>query len=612
MSSKHKIILVRIICSAALLISSVILGLTQPLITPYLIYLYIGSAVIVGFDVFIDAVNGIIHGHILDENFLMFIGSVSAFILGEYPESVAILLLYQVGELFQSIAVGKSRNSITELMNIYPDEVRLENGDIVDPFEVSVDSIILVEPGEKIPLDGIVCDGISSIDTSSLTGEHIPTDVITGSGVISGCINLTGPLKIRVTKEFSESTVSKILELVENASSKKAKLENFVTRFARYYTPIVVICALLVALIPPLLFSANFKVWVLRAVMFIVVSCPCALVVSVPLSFFGALGSASKSGILVKGSNYLEAFSRVNTIIFDKTGTLTEGNFSVTEIHTFNGVTEKELIELALLGEYHSSHPIALSIKKLSDENIEPASDMIFENIAGKGVIVSQSERKILVGNAELLKDNGVEPAEIGSDMTVVHIATQKYCGYILLEDKIKDSAQTTISALNCKRINTAILSGDRKNAVLKIKEKLGIKNAFSELLPSDKVNITEEIINKADGAVAFVGDGVNDAPVLARVDVGIAMGALGTDAAIEAADVVIMNDDLSLIVKAIDISKKAVRICKQNIAFSLIVKFSQLILSLVGLGTVWMAVFADVGVLIIAIINSMRTLYTK
>lgn len=612
MSSKHKIILIRIICSALLLITTLVLGITQPLMIPFIVCLYIASAVIVGFDVLLDAFNGIVHGHILDENFLMFIGSVSAFILGEYPEGVAILLLYQVGELFQSIAVGKSRNSISELMNIYPDEARLENGDIVDPFDVSVGSIIIVEPGEKIPLDGIIFNGTTAIDTSSLTGEHIPTEVTIGNNVISGCINLTSPIKIKVTKEFSESTVSKILELVENASSKKAKIENFVTRFARYYTPIVVICALLVALVPPLLFSQSFKVWLLRAVMFIVVSCPCALVVSVPLSFFGALGSASKFGILVKGSNYLEALSRIDTIIFDKTGTLTEGDFSVSEVHAFNGITENELISTAALCEYHSSHPIALSIKKIADKTIIPDNDMVFENISGKGVIVSQNDRKILAGNPELLREYGYEPFEINKDVTVVHIADGKYCGYILLDDNIKDSATPTMNALKKRKINTVILSGDRKNAVTRIQEKLGISKAYGELLPTDKVIITEKCINESKGTVAFVGDGVNDAPVLARADVGIAMGALGTDAAIEAADVVIMNDDLSLIVKAINISKKAVRICKQNIVFSLIIKFSQLILSLVGLGTVWMAVFADVGVLIIAIINSLRTLYTK
>ncbi|MBO7217535.1 MAG: heavy metal translocating P-type ATPase, partial [Clostridia bacterium] len=585
---------------------------------PFLIYLYIAAAIIVGFDVFIDAVNGVVHGHILDENFLMAIGSVSAFIIGEYPEGTAILLLYQVGELFQSIAVGKSRESISELMNIYPDEARLENGEIVDPFDVMIDDVSLVNPGEKIPLDGVLIEGTSSLDTSSLTGEYLPKDVTVGCNVISGCINLTSPIKIRVRKEFSESTVSKIIELVENASSKKAKIENFVTRFARYYTPIVVISAVLVATLPPLLFSAEFKVWLLRAVMFIVVSCPCALVVSVPLSFFGALGAASKSGVLIKGSNYLEALSRLDTVIFDKTGTLTEGNFSVSKIDTFAKVSEEDVLKIAALCEYHSSHPIANSIRNaLIKETVKPDADMIFKDISGKGVVVTKKDVTYLAGNAELFKDYGFNPVILDNDLTTVHVAADnKYLGLILLDDKLKDTTKQAVLELRKNKIkNIIVLSGDKEKTVSKIADTLGADKYYYELLPANKVEITERLLNdqkKNGGTVAFVGDGVNDAPVLARADVGIAMGALGSDAAIEAADIVIMNDDLSLISKAIKISKKAMRISKQNIVFSLVIKFTQLLLSLIGLGTVWMAVFADVGVLIIAILNSMRTLYTK
>lgn len=613
MSSKHRFTLIRIICSAVLFLAGMIIDFSLPLLSQYVIFFYILAALTVGYDVILNAINGIVHGHVLDENFLMTVGSICAFILSEYAEGTVILLLYQIGELFQGIAVGKSRNSIKELMNICPDEARLENGDIVDPFEISVGDIILIEPGEKIPLDGEIIEGCSNIDTSSLTGEHIPSYASVGSSVISGCINLTSPIKVRVTKEFSESTVSKILELVENASMKKATMESFVTRFAKYYTPCVVIAALLIAILPPLLFSLDFKTWVLRAVMFIVISCPCALVVSVPLSFFGALGSASRIGVLVKGSNYLEALSQLDTVMFDKTGTLTEGKFKITEIHTQNDVSKEEVLKSAVLCEYHSSHPIAISIKSSTNEEIMPEPDMQYENIAGKGVVVKQNDRILLAGNQELMKAYGFEPSDTPHGFTVVHIADRKYLGYILLDDKLKESSKNAILALkNCGITNTVILSGDRKDAVNRVADSLNIDTVFAELLPDNKVEIAEKIITEASGKVAFVGDGVNDAPVLARVDVGVAMGALGSDAAIEAADVVIMNDELSLLARAIKISKKAVRISKQNIIFSLVIKFTQLILSLIGLGTIWMAVFADVGVLIIAIANSMRNLSEK
>ncbi len=610
MSDKQRFNLIRIICSAVLFASGLVVFLALPIIADYALFFFIAAAIIVGYDVLADAVNGIIHGHILDENFLMTAGSVCAFILGEYAEGTVILLLYQVGELFQSVAVGKSRNSIAELMNIYPDEARLENGELVDPFSVSIGDIIIVEPGEKIPLDGILVSGSSTVDTSSLTGESIPAFVSDGDAIISGCINLSSPLKVRVTKEFSESTVSKILELVENASSRKAKIESFVTRFAKYYTPAVVISALLVAMIPPLLFGADFSVWLLRAVMFIVISCPCALVVSVPLSFFGALGSASKIGVLIKGSNYLEALANLNTVIFDKTGTLTEGSFGITDICPSQNISQERLLYVAALCEHHSSHPIAVSIKEAFKEKILPDEDMVYENIAGKGIKVTKPSKILLAGNSELLQEYGIKTAEISDFSTTVHISDGQYLGYILLDDKIKTTAKAALEALKAVGVNkTVILSGDTNGAVSRVADALAVDSFYSSLLPADKVRIAEEIIGKGNGKVAFVGDGVNDAPVLSRADIGIAMGALGSDAAIEAADIVIMNDDLSLIEKAIKISKKAVRISKQNIIFSLIIKFSQLILSVVGLGTIWMAVFADVGVLILAIANSMRTL---
>ncbi len=613
MNESQRFRLVRIICSAALFFTGMTFKLSIPFLEPYTVYLFAFSAIIVGYDVLLDALNGIIHGHMLDENFLMSVGSICAFVLGEYPEGTVILLLYQVGELFQSVAVRRSRNSIAELMDISPDEARRENGEVVDPFEITIGEIILIEPGEKIPLDGIIFSGNSSIDTSSLTGESVPREVSVGYEVISGSINLTSPIKVKVTKEFSESTVTKILELVENASSKKAKLESFVTRFAKYYTPIVVISALLVASIPPMLFSLDFKTWIIRAVMFIVISCPCALVVSVPLSFFGALGAASKSGILIKGSNYLESLRNIDTVILDKTGTVTEGSFSITEIHTAQDIEEDELKRCAVICEYHSSHPIALSIKKKFSIIALPESDMEYEIIAGKGVIVRQNERLLLAGNRELLSNFGINTEKTPDGVTAVHLADERYLGYILLSDKIKPSTPEALSALKKSGIEKIVmLSGDLEGSVRSVAKSLPIDEYYYELLPHDKVKIAEKILSESDKLVAFVGDGVNDAPVLARADIGIAMGALGSDAAIEAADIVIMNDDLTLISKAIEISKKAVRISKQNIYISLIIKFSQLFLSLVGLGTIWMAVFADVGVLIIAIANSMRTLRKK
>lgn len=610
MNDKQRFNLVRIICSLTIFVAGIILSTFVPLSLPYTFFLYVLSALIVGYDVTFDALHGLLHAHLLDENFLMTAGSISAFFLGKYAEGTAILLFYQVGELFQSIVVCKSRNSISQLMDIAPDTARLQDGSIVDPFEVLVDDIILVEPGEKIPLDGIIIEGVSSIDSSSITGESKPIMLSKGNEVFSGTINLTSLIKIRVTKEFSESTVSKILELVENASSKKAKTENFVRRFAKIYTPVVVISALIIATIPPLIFSQPFNEWITRAVMFIVISCPCALVVSVPLTFFGALGCASKTGVLIKGSNYLEQLSKIDTILFDKTGTITNGNFEVLEILPDNSIDEKKLLSIAKLCEAHSSHPIAQALSSYSFTLETTPQGAQYENISGKGVKVTTKDCIYLCGNKELLSDFGITSPSYQGDLTAVYIASDRYLGTILLQDQIKQGTKDIIGKLKKLGVKeTVVLSGDRNDAVRRISNKIGVDKYYAELLPTGKVSIAEEIISHSTGKVAFVGDGVNDAPVLARADIGIAMGALGSDAAIEAADIVIMNDDLNLLPQTIMISKKAVRICKQNIVFSLIVKFSQLILSLVGLGTVGLAVFADVGVLIITILNSMRTM---
>lgn len=610
MNSRHQLILIRIICAATLFLAGVVLG-TMPLAAFLSLYFYIAAAVLVGYDVVISAVNGIIHGHMLDENSLMVAGSVCAFVLGEYAEGTFILLFYQVGELFQAIAVGRSRRSIAELMNIRPDSANLisDNGEIsvVDPYDVTVGDVILVDPGEKVPLDGIILEGFSSVDTASLTGESVPLELKVGDAIISGSVNLTSPLRIRVTKEFDESTVSKILELAENASTKKAKTEKFVTAFAKYYTPAVVIAALLIAVLPPLFFG-GWGDWILKAVMFIVISCPCALVVSVPLAFFGALGGASRVGILVKGSNYLETLAAVDTVVFDKTGTLTKGAFKVIRLCPSDGVTEEQLLSSAALCEKHSSHPIACSVKEAYGRDI--ADEGIYEEVAGKGVKCTLQERTLAAGNRELMKELGLEPPEVSANATVIHVADDVYLGHILISDEIKPGSKEAVAEL--KRLGvkkTVMLTGDREETAEEVAEALSVDEFHAGLLPADKVKLTEDILSSSRGRVAFVGDGVNDAPVLARADVGVAMGGLGSDAAIEASDIVIMNDDLRLISKAMRIARRALRISKQNIAVSLIVKFGVLLLSLIGLSNIWLAVFADVGVLIIAVLNSMRTL---
>ncbi len=609
MNKRQQIILTRLICAFSMLLAGTVLKAFPQ--TEFLsLYFYIACAITVGFDVLISAVNGIIHGHMLDENFLMTVGSICAFILGEYAEGSFILLFYQTGELFQAIAVGKTRKSISALMDIRPDFARLVKGNTVeevDPYDVSIGDIIIVEPGDKVPLDGVIIEGQSSIDTSSLTGESVPVTLFVGDNILSGSVNLTSPLKIRVSKEFDESTVSKILDLAENASTRKAKAEKFVTSFAKYYTPIVVIAAIVIAVIPPIFFG-SLSEWILRAVMFIVISCPCALVVSVPLAFFGALGGASREGILVKGSNFLEILASVDTVIFDKTGTLTKGNFAVCEIQTAKDVTKEELLEVAAICESHSPHPIAKAIKEAYGDI--PTFNGEYETVAGKGVRCSKEDTVFLVGNESFMTENGFTPFEVESHNTAVHVANDKYLGCILISDEIKPSAKEAIDSLKKVGIkNVVMLTGDRAATAESVAQTLNIDKFYFELLPSDKVAITEKIIENSSKRVAFVGDGVNDAPVLARSDVGIAMGGLGSDAAIEASDTVIMNDDLNLLSKAVKIAHRALRISKQNIFLALAVKFSVLILSVIGLSNIWLAVFADVGVLIIAILNSMRTL---
>ncbi len=576
--------------------------------------------VLAGGDVVYKAVRNILHGQVFDENFLMSLATIGAFFVGEYPEGVAVMLFYQVGELFQSYAVGKSRKSITSLMQIRPDSANLLKDGIVtevDPELVSVDDIIVVKPGERIPLDGVITEGSSSLDTAALTGESMPREVTEGDDAISGCINLQGTLHIRVMKEFGESTVSRILDMVENASSQKAKAENFITKFARYYTPIVVILALLLAVIPPLALHEPFSGWIYRALNFLVVSCPCALVISIPLGFFGGIGGAAKQGILMKGSNYLEALSKVDTFVFDKTGTLTKGNFKVTKTAAIN-CSKEELLFLTAHAEADSSHPIALSVieayesssgKKLSSEGT--VSDV--KEIAGFGVKALVSGKELLVGNARLLEQNGISFSAADFTGTVVYTAINGiFAGWIGIEDELKPDAKAAIKELSVVGIrNTIMLTGDKKETGEKIASELGLREVHAELLPADKVEWLEKLLAaKAGGKnLAFVGDGINDAPVLARADVGIAMGGLGSDAAIEAADIVIMTDEPSKLPAAIRIAKRTLTIVQQNVIFAIGIKILVLILSALGLSTMWWAVFADVGVCVLAILNSMRAL---
>ena len=606
----------RIIIGAAVLATAVLLSLNNEWLQ---IALFIISYIIVGGDVVKRAVKNIFKGQVFDENFLMSIATIGAFFIGEYPEGVAVMLFYQVGELFQSYAVGKSRKSIASLMDIRPDYANVKKGDElvkVDPDEVQIGDIILIKAGEKIPLDGKVIEGSSMIDTSALTGESVPREVEVGSDILSGCININGVITAEVTKEFGESTVSKILDLVENASSKKSNSEQFITKFARYYTPVVVIIAVFLAIIPPLVIDgATFSDWIYRALAFLVVSCPCALVISIPLSFFGGIGGASKKGVLVKGSNYLEALAETEIVVFDKTGTLTKGVFNVQEIHP-EGVSKEELLELTAHAESYSNHPISFSLRRAYSKEIDNGRISDVEEISGHGVIATVDGKKVMVGNIKLMKMMDIPYFKGELIGTIVHVAVNnKYIGYIVIADEVKEDSAQAIKELKAANIKqTVMLTGDNKSIGSKVAKELGLDKVYAELLPADKVEKLEELFSQKSkkGKLAFVGDGINDAPVLARADIGIAMGGLGSDAAIEAADVVIMTDEPSKIATTMKISKKTLKIAHQNIVFAIGIKIIVLILSAFGITTMWAAIFADVGVTIIAVLNAFRALNVK
>lgn len=606
----------RIIIGAAVLATAVLLSLNNEWLQ---LALFIISYIIVGGDVVKRAVKNIFKGQVFDENFLMSIATIGAFFIGEYPEGVAVMLFYQVGELFQSYAVGKSRKSIASLMDIRPDYANVKKGDElvkVDPDEVQIGDIIVIKAGEKIPLDGKVIEGSSMIDTSALTGESIPRVVEVGSDILSGCININGVITAEVTKEFGESTVSKILDLVENASSKKSNSEQFITKFARYYTPVVVIIAVFLAIIPPLVIDgATFSDWIYRALAFLVVSCPCALVISIPLSFFGGIGGASKKGVLVKGSNYLEALAETEIVVFDKTGTLTKGVFNVQEIHP-EGVSKEELLELTAHAESYSNHPISLSLKRAYSKEIDNGRISDVEEISGHGVIATVDGKKVMAGNIKLMKMMDIPYFNGELIGTIVRVAVNnKYIGYIVIADEVKEDSALAIKELKAANIKqTVMLTGDNKSIGSKVAKELGLDKVYTELLPADKVEKLEELFSQKSkkGKLAFVGDGINDAPVLARADIGIAMGGLGSDAAIEAADVVIMTDEPSKIATTMKISKKTLKIAHQNIVFAIGIKIIVLILSAFGITTMWAAIFADVGVTIIAVLNAFRALNVK
>lgn len=576
------------------------------------------SYLIAGYDILIKALKNIIKGKVFDENFLMGIATLGAIGIKEYPEAVMVMVLYQIGEYLQDKAVEKSQNSITELMDIRPDYANLEKDEDltkISPYEVKIGDTIIVKTGEKIPLDGIIIDGTATLDTSALTGESRPREVKIGDEAISGCINTNGLLKIRVTKEYGQSTVSKILDLVENASSKKTKTENFITKFAKIYTPVVVLAALFLAILPPLILGSNFSVWINRALTFLVISCPCALVISVPLGFFAGIGGASKCGILVKGSSYLELLSKPETIVFDKTGTLTQGCFNVVKIVQQEDTTKEELLELTAYAESYSNHPIALSIKKAYDKNIDKNRISEISEIAGNGVRAEINGCSILVGNENLLKNHNISYQKANETGTIVYTAkNSKFLGYIVISDELKEDAQKAIMELKKLKLQTVMLTGDTEESGLTVAKELNIDKAYTQLLPIDKVDKIEDIIEQKtkNKSVIFVGDGINDAPVLTRADVGIAMGGLGSDAAIEAADVVIMDDKPTKVATAIKIAKQTLTIVKENIAFALGIKVLFLILGAFGFVTMWGAVFADVGVTLIAVLNSLRALKIK
>lgn len=610
MTKKQKKMLVRIFISAVLFLAVVLMQLDgveriAAFIVPYLV---------IGWDVLWKAIRNIAHGQVFDENFLMALATVGAFGTGEFPEAVAVMLFYQVGEWFQGYAVGRSRQSIAKLMDIRPDYANIEqNGKLVevDPEEVSIGQTIVIKAGERIPLDGIVLEGKSTVDTAALTGESLPRDVDPGDDVISGCINQSGLLRVRVTKEFGESTVAKILDLVENASAKKAKAENFITKFARYYTPCVVIGAVLLGLVPPLIVG-GWTMWIQRALIFLVISCPCALVISVPLSFFGGIGGASKCGILVKGGNYLEVLAKTQTVVFDKTGTLTKGVFNVTAIHP-EQCSEAELLEMAAYAESYSDHPISRSLKEAYAKEIDALRVSQVEEISGRGVQATIDGKRVCAGNDKLMEDIGVPWHPCHRVGTTVHVAIDGvYAGHIVISDEIKQDAAKAIRQLKAEGVEkTVMLTGDAKAVGESVAKELGLDEVYTQLLPADKVEKVEQLLNhrQGNGKLAFVGDGINDAPVLSRADLGIAMGAMGSDAAIEAADVVLMDDQPSKIATAIRIAKKTLGIVKQNIVFALAIKGLFLIMGAFGVANMWEAVFADVGVAVIAILNAMRAL---
>lgn len=614
MSRKQKRNLFRIVLGA------VLLGIVWVLPTDGVVRLltFFVPYAIVGYDVVFEALRNIVHGQVFDENFLMSVATIGAFFVADYPEAVAVMLFYQVGELFQSIAVGKSRKSIAALMDIRPDYANvLRDGRVktVSPEEVEIGEIIEIKPGEKIPLDAVVTKGETTVNTSALTGESVPVTRRVGDNIISGSVNQNGLIEARVTSVFGESTVSKILDLVENATSKKAKSENFITRFAKYYTPCVVFAALALALIPPLLFEQEFSVWVTRALTFLVVSCPCALVVSVPLTFFCGIGGASKQGVLIKGANYLEALSKAETVVFDKTGTLTNGTFSVTAIHP-RQISEGELLDIAAAAEIFSSHPIAVSILKAHGGHIDKSRIGSIEELSGRGIHAEIDGKSVYVGNGALMQSVGVDFHECKTVGTTVHISVDGvYAGHIVIADTIKPDSRSAVEQLKDSGIRkTVMLTGDSDKVGQAVAKELGIDEAYTQLMPDDKVEKTEKLLTEknAKSTLTFVGDGINDAPVLARADVGIAMGALGSDAAIEAADVVLMDDKPAKLVTALKISRKTMRIARQNIVFALSVKAIVLLLSAFGLASMWGAVFADVGVMILAVCNAVRAMRCK
>ena len=583
-----------------------------------LFVIYLVPYLVIGYDIVYKAARNISHGQVFDENFLMMIATFGAFGVGEYSEAVAVMLFYQVGELFQGYAVGKSRQSISDMMDICPEYANIEEDGVlkqVDPDDVEVGSIIVVKPGERIPLDGIVVEGESLIDTAALTGESVPRSAKAGDEIISGCVNGSGTLKVKTTKEFDDSTVAKILELVENASSKKAKVENFITRFAKYYTPVVTIGAVILAILPPLILGGGWAEWIQRACIFLVISCPCALVISVPLGFFGGIGAASKIGVLVKGSNYLEAVAEMTTIVFDKTGTLTKGEFKVTDVITENG-SKEELIELAALGEGYSNHPIANSIREAYGKELDLNRVTNTEEIAGHGIKAVIDGKTVLLGNEKLMKSESIFYTSCKSMGTVVYVACNGvFEGAVVISDTIKDGAKEAIRDMKQVGVrHTVMLTGDRREAAETVAQTLGIDEVHAELLPGGKVEQVEALLKaeKQKERLAFVGDGINDAPVLTRADIGIAMGSMGSDAAIEAADIVLMDDDVTKIASVVRIARKTLRIVKQNIVFALAIKALVLILGALGMANMWEAVFADVGVSVIAILNSMRTLNEK